>query len=136
MGRLPIPLIADVAASISGFYTHSQINNIFKRHGAPGDPPETSKLDKITIWLERADADPNVDVHALLGGVLHEFMERESVHGGYGNNIPQERERVTRALAKHGLFYGVGGRIFGGTVSIPAKSLEALIRERNLPEIE
>jgi hypothetical protein len=29
MARLPVPLIADVAATISGFY--SQINNVFKR---------------------------------------------------------------------------------------------------------
>ena len=63
-------------------------------------------------------------------------MESELFHGELGTAVRQERERLTRALAKHGLSYGVGGRIFGGTVSIPTKSLEALIRERNLPEIE
>lgn len=136
MVRLPAPLIADVAASVSDFYTHSQINNVFRRNGAPGDPPLGNKVDKITIWLERADADGSVDVHALLGGVLHEFMERELPPEGWGSATVEKCERVTRALAKHGLSYGAGGRIFGGTVSLPTKSLDALIRERNLPEIE
>jgi len=132
MARLPAPLIADVAASVSGVYTHSRIDNVFKRNGAPGDPPVGNKLDKVTIWLERADADSSVDVHELLGGVLHEFMESESFHGELGAAVRQERERVTRALAKHGLSYGTGGRIFGGTTSLPTKSLDALIRQRNV----
>jgi hypothetical protein len=49
MGRLPAPLIADVAASVSLVYTHSKIDNVFKRNGAPGDPPVgTNKRDKVT----------------------------------------------------------------------------------------
>jgi len=137
VGRLPAPLIADVAASVSFAYTHSKIDNVFRRSGARGDPPVgTNKLDKVTIWLGRADADPSVDVYAVLGGVLHEFMESESFHGEFGAAVRTERERVNRALAKHGLSYGAGGRIFGGAVSLPTKSLDALIRQRNVPEIE
>ena len=63
-------------------------------------------------------------------------LESESYHGEFRVTVRRERESVKRALAKHGLSYGAGGRIFGGAVSLPTKSLDALIRERNVPEIE
>lgn len=105
--------------------------------GAPGDPPQGNCADKCTTWLKRASADPDVDALAVLGGVLEEFMEVDSTrplstHG----DLERERKRVADILARHGLSYRPGGRILGGKTAAPTRSLEAILRARDLAALD
>ena len=135
MGKLSNALIADIAAIIGEFYTHAQINSSFVRSGAPGEPPEGSKIVKTTAWLRRANEDPGCDEIAVLGGVLEELMDREFPLWNQ-EHIAKMRSHVTSGLGRHGLSYRKGGSIWGATLSTPSRSLEDLIRGRQLAEVE
>ncbi len=78
MACLPNPLLADIASIIGDFHTHAQIDIMFARLGAPGEPPGGNKVVKVHEWLRRANEDPTCDVVAILGGVLEDLMERET----------------------------------------------------------
>lgn len=135
MGRLSSPLIADIAAIIGNFHSHNQINNIFTRAGAPGVPPEGTKTVKIEAWLRHANEDPGCDEIAVLGRALEDLMDRD-FPGGNQEYIEGFRANVARALGRQGLSYRPGGTILGATLSTPSRSLDDLIRGRNLDEIE
>ncbi len=135
MGRLSNALIADIAATIGNFHTHTQINNIFTRAGAPGEPPQGSKIAKTEAWLRLANEDPTCDEIALLGRVLEELMDRD-FPGGNREYIDKFRADVVRALGSESLSYRRGGAILGATLATPSRSLEDLIRGQKLDEIE
>jgi hypothetical protein len=47
-----------------------------------------------------------------------------------------ERERIRRQLEKFGLTYQVGGKMLGGNASLPTRSLDTLLKERDFVAIE
>jgi len=134
VANLPNALLADIASIIGGRHTHAEIDIMFARLGAPGEPPMGNKVVKVHTWLRRADEDPTCDAVALLGGVLEELMDRE-MHFNT-ENVERLRSDVRRALARHGLSYKQGGVILGATLSTPSRSVEDLIRQRNLGELQ
>jgi hypothetical protein len=140
--RIPAPVIAEVAQAFDTEYTHTQIDNLFMRADAPGDPPGGSKLRKVGDWLRLIDADPEADALGILGRLLEEFMDRQPPSQGWGMSEDHvkrwhdRRSRVKDALAARGLSYQIGGKIIGGTgLLAPSRSLADLIRKRDLPAI-
>ena len=134
---MPGPIIPNPVAVVVGqilgqhYYNHARLNALFLEKGAPGDPPEGNCADKCGDWLKRASADPGVDALAVLGGVLEEFMEVDWPPIGQ-EKADKERQRVRDILGKHGLSYHSGGRILGGATGAPTRSLEAILRSRDL----
>jgi Abortive infection C-terminus len=136
MPSLGNALIADMASIISGFYgSHSKIDNLFTRLGAPGDRPEGNMVTKVETWLRRANDDPTCDAAALLGRALEELMDRE-VMTYNKESVEERRAEVGRTLARHGLSYQRGGILLGATLVTPTRSAEDLIRKKNLPELQ
>jgi hypothetical protein len=129
--RIPTPLIAEVADVLAQRYSHTELNNRFARAGAPGDRPLGNKIDKSTEWLERANADPDSDAFTVLGRMLQELMDLD-----YNDMWATHRERVTRVLGVYGFSYQKGGLILGATLSAPTRSLDDLLRKRDIPAIE
>src|SRR5438445_844124 len=113
MPSLPNALIADIASIIGNWHTHNEIDNIFTRLGAPGEPPPGNKVIKVQTWLRQINDDPARDAFAFLGGVVEELMDRE-VMFDRKDLVEQRRADVVRALARHGLSYQRGGIILGG----------------------
>src|SRR3989338_181915 len=106
MPSLPNPLIAAAADILSShYYSHGQINNLFTQCHASGPPPEGNLARKITLWLTESP----------------DWLDR--------------RAKINRALATHGLSYGQGGHIIGGATGAPSRSLDSIIRERDLPAV-
>jgi hypothetical protein len=132
---LPSALIADIASIIGDWHTHNQIDIMFTRLGAPGEPPPASKVIKVQTWLHRANEDATFDVVSLLGGILEELMDRE-VMAVDAELVERKRGQVNRALARHGLSYQRGGIILGATLSTPSRSVEDLIRQKNLAGLQ
>jgi hypothetical protein len=128
--ELPSPLIEEVAAVLSARYTHRELDNLFVRSGAPGDPPVASKLVKVSEWLHRTSIDPEVDPFLVLGRVLQELMDLD-----YQEQWAVARERIGKGLATYGLSYQKGGIILGGTLTTPTRSLEDVIRKHDLPAL-
>ncbi len=133
MQKIPNPVIA-VVGDVLGkyYYHHTSLNTLFMEHGAPGDPPPGSCVDKCIEWLKRANDDPGTDAFKLLGDVLEEFMAVDS----QDDRWLQERERVKQVLAKHGLSYHTGGKILGAAVGAPSQSLEDILRMRDFAGVE
>jgi len=139
--RIPDSVIAAVAGSLSDTRTHRDLDQAFFRAGAPGEPPPLAKYKKVRQWLNHINADPDLDALTILGRVLQEFMDarppdrREDVRPV----LVEARERVRAALAQHGLCYVRGGKIMegmvGGTLAAPSRSLEQIIRARDLPAL-
>jgi hypothetical protein len=129
-------LIADIASIIGGWHTHAEIDIMFQRLGAPGEPPEGSKVIKVQRWLRRANEDPDCDEVALLGGVLEELMDRQVYPKYDSEHTARVRDQVTGALGRHGLAYRHGGIIIGATLSTPSRSVDDMIRQRNLTALQ
>jgi hypothetical protein len=130
---LPNALLADIAQIIDRFHTRTQIENMFIRLGAPGEPPTGNKMTMGYEWLRRANGDPACDAVALLGGLLEQLMDGEVYPDT--DRVEGLRADVRRSLAKHGLSYQRGGMILGATLTTPSRSVEDLIRQGNLPEL-
>ena len=105
-------------------------------HGAPGDPPPGSCVNKCIGWLNQANDDPDVDVFKLLGGVLENFMEVEPSGEHEREQWKNQKARVERVLANYGLSYHTGGKILGAPAGAPSRSLEEILKERNFADIE
>jgi hypothetical protein len=63
--------------------------------------------------------------------VLEDFMEVRTENTEW----LERRGQMTRALANHGLSYGIGGSIIGGTTGTPSRSLDGMIQDRDLPAV-
>jgi hypothetical protein len=59
-------------------------------------------------------------------------MEREPSSEFVTVPLLERRGRVERSLARYGLSYQKGGQILGGTTATPSRSLQMIIRERDL----
>jgi hypothetical protein len=133
LNKIPNPLIAEVASALASHLgSHSKIDALFTRCRAPGEVPVGNMIDKMSAWLRSTNEDSSLDAFVLLGCVLEEFMERPTLVSDWLT----QRERVKRSLATYGLSYEQGGRIVGSLTGVPSRSVEAMIRERDLPGLE
>ena len=114
------------------YYSHRRLETIFAEAGAPGDPPIGNCRDKCSLWLKRADADASVDAFAILGGVLSDYMDYDQPNDA----MKAGRKRIEDVLRKNGLAYQEGGKIFGATVGAPSRSLNTIVRARDLQAIQ
>lgn len=136
--RIPNP-IAVVVGQVLGayYYNHRRLNNLFIEKGAPGDAPEGNCEDKCIEWLKRASGDQTVDALAVLGGVLEQLMEVDRPPLGQSvKTLEEYRQRVREVLGRFGLSYHTGGRILGATAGVPTRSLETILRARDLQALE
>jgi hypothetical protein len=136
--RIPNP-VAMIVGQVLGayYYNHRSLDTLFMEKGAPDEPPEGNCQAKCTKWLKRASDNPDCDALSLLGGVLEEFMETDYTRNLSSlDELEKERKRVTEILARYGLSYHIGGRILGGKTGIPTRSLEAVLRARDLTALE
>ncbi len=92
------------------YNSHTQLENLFREAGAPGDPPGNNCVTKCQLWLQRASDDASVDGLEVLGTVLVSFMEVDS---GFNRKTKEGRQRVERILSQSGLSYH-HGRIVAG----------------------
>ncbi len=125
--HLPAPVIHTVASVLSvHHYSHSQINGLFCGCGARELLKGGNLVTKITAWLKHSE-----EPFALLGCVLENFMELDTQNPDW----LKARERVAATLAKYGFTYEKGGHIVGGATGAPSRSLDSIIRDRDLPGV-
>lgn len=138
--KIPNPVIAVVADVLgSHYYNHTRLNTLFAEAGAPGDPPPGNCVQKCDQWMKVCNADPAIDAFAVLGKVLENFMELDRNPSPWDPSAPAEdpgKRRVRDILARYGLSYGQGGIILGAGSSPASKSLQELLRAKDLPGLE
>lgn len=133
---IPTPVIAVVSEELAESNTHTNLNLLFEKAGAPGNTPAGNKVAKCRAWLRLANETREVNPAEVLGAVLEEFMEVapkwEPELGAHAKRI----ERVREALAKQGLAYHAGGKIVGATVGAPSRTLDSKLRERDFVSVQ
>lgn len=134
---IPGPVISVIAESLSGLYTHAEIDSLLAYSGAPGDPPPGNKIVKVQEWLRRTNKDDSVDPLAVLGRVVEPFMDAEPEDTRFGTEMLQGvKERLTPTLARCGLQYVRGGIVTPLGVGVPSRTFEELIRARSLVAVD
>jgi hypothetical protein len=133
--EIPASVIAVVADAIGPRYTRNRIDYFMTAARVLGDPPSGNKVDATRLWLDQAN---KLNEHPLskLGKVLAEFMEVDG--SGYASEISleSERERVRKVLAANGLAYATGGYIMSLGATAVSKTLEDIIRARDLAGLQ
>lgn len=133
---IPSPLIAMVSEILKERYTHAGLDNLFLYADAPGDAPDGAKLSKCKDWLLRCNKDESVNAIAVLGKLLEDYMEREFTDFDDKQAITNDREAITKQLAKYGLSYHTGGFVRDSSSSAPSRSLEAVLRDRDMVAVD
>lgn len=144
---LPVAVCVVVNEILSG--SHATLDELFRRAGAPGDPPAFSHATKWKNWLLRAGQDQNTDALQVLGKVLEEFMEVEPVEGQNeilswsGLDFPSthavwqaKKQRLETVLRRYGFRYVKGGCIVQTEVTPASEALAQAIREHDFDTIE
>lgn len=130
---IPKPVATVVGEQIGAhYYSHREINLLFWEAGAKGDPPPGSCSKKIRSWLLQLSNDTTSDDLTILGKVLQDYMEVDRSYGYEPGQQEAGRERIRHIMAQYGLSYHQGGRVVGGGLGVPTRSLEALLRKRDL----
>lgn len=134
--KIPVPVIAVVSDLLATRYTHSRIDYFMEAAGLEGDAPMGNKVDKTRSWLKRANSDEYPDPLAILGKVITELMEVDTI--GYASEVDltEERAKVQRVLGAHGLTYVKGGRVVPGGVTAVSKTIEELIKTHDLSGLQ
>jgi Abortive infection C-terminus len=138
--KIPNPVIAVVADVLGSlYYSHTRLNTLFSEAGAPDDPPEGNCINKCDRWLKRCNEDPTVDALVVLGRVLENFMELRQAPAPW-DEAPQKehpgQRRICEILSRYGFSYQTGGMIFGSGTGPATKSLNDLLRAKDLPGVE
>lgn len=140
--EIPAPVIPVLADNLPNLETHAGLDNLFLHADAPGDPPEGSKPVKTQAWLRRVNKESE-NPQSVLGKLIECYMEipeqDDEESGLWGQSIPNPKklfkEKLTSILERCNLQYISGGHISDGS-SAPSKSLQELIKGRNIPAIE
>lgn len=136
MRRLvPAPVIAALSDVLPDAETHAGLNRLFMHAGAPGDPPEGNKQIKVQEWLRRVNRDESVNPLEILGRLVESLMEADCEAPTIGEYRRERRARVEAALARGELQYMRGG-IIAGALGPASRSLDDLIRGRNLVALD
>jgi hypothetical protein len=132
---IPVPVIAVVAEILSNQFSHSELNILFELVGVPGDPPPGNKLDKIRLWLRRANTSHS-DPLRLLGVVIQEFMEVDNRWAMENGTQPAGREKINEVLRREGLAYVKGGFLAKSGVAAVSQSLQQIIQAHDLSALQ
>src|ERR1017187_391220 len=131
---LPVPICIIVGDVIGGYvYNHRALERMFYEAGARGEVPEGNCVTKCLSWLKRLHTEVP-DPAAVLGKFMESFMEVD----GIAEDGRQEdgRRKIREALARYGLSYQTGGMILGAAAALPTKSLNQVLKERDLTEVD
>lgn len=138
--EIPAPLISACAELVSVEETHASMESLFLYAGASVETSAGNKLTKAIEWLRQTNKDSNIDPLTVLGKILESYLD-ESDDSRHQYNSEQKEEYLTRkkrvieTLEKFNLHYVTGGK-FLETLGSPTKSLEDLIRSKDIRSID
>ena len=133
--EIPASVIGVLSDVLPEAHTHGGLNSLFLHAGAPGDPPTENKQIKVQEWLRRVNRDPSLEPLALLGRLIEGTMEPDLTNEFHAEGNKDRRDRVSAALTRCELRYVRGGIVTGG-LGPASKSLEDLIRGRNMAALD
>ena len=134
--KIPVPLIAVVADIFSQHYTHTEIDSRFFAAGFPADVPMGNKQQKCHAWLLRANQLCEAPL-SMVGHLIEELMETvPSPSWGAENPVEAYRTRISSQLSALGLCYQTGGHILQLGSSAASRTLQQIVRDRDLKGVQ
>ncbi len=133
--KIPVPLIAVVAEVFDAQYTHTQIDSRFFAAGFPAPAPGGNKQQKCHNWLLIANQTMEDPLRAT-GNLIEEIMEVVPAEWEVNTNTIACRQRLSTQLANLGLSYQPGGNIVHLGSTIAARTLDQMIRGRDLAGVQ
>lgn len=134
--RIPASVIAVLGEIIPDAETHASLDGLFMHAEAPGEPPDGSKRDKVQTWLRRVNGEESLDPLTVLGRLVEGYMEADVDEQEPMGKIRRDRiAKLEAAFARQQLRYIHGGTFASG-LGTASKSLEDLIRGRNLNALD
>ena len=134
MPNIPTPVVAVVSEVLAEHFTHAKLDTLFMEVGVSGLMEGVNKLVKCTKFLSRVNQQTGVDPLQTLGSLLEEFMEVDP--RGEPDWRAEGRARIRAVLARHSLSYHDGGKVLGGAVGAPTRSLEKALQDLDLVAVE
>lgn len=141
--QIPKPIIGLVSQILSDSYTHAELSMHFMHADAPGETPDGNKLLKCQTWLSRCNSDESINALKVIGKVLEDFMDRFldfkdtwGVPNKDAEAWEAHRKRIYKALAHYGMTYQSGGVIQTIGISGATKTLEEILKARDIEAIE
>ncbi len=137
MNKIPVPLISVVAEIFSIHYTGTQIDSRFYAANFPGDVPVASnKQQKCHAWLQRANQQ-SASPLSLVGRLIEDLMEVvPATTWGANDPILTHRARISSQLSALGLSYQTGGYIVHVGASTASRTLEQIVKDRDLKGVQ
>lgn len=137
--KLPNPVLAVIAEVLANAYSHDRLNILFAQRGAPGEPPAGSKPVKCHAWLTTINSETE-DPASLVGALIENLMEEQPGSSPWGGSrdtafIKERNTPIEAALTRYGLRYAAGGHIYPASGLAPLRTLETILRARDLPAL-
>jgi Abortive infection C-terminus len=134
MPKIPTSIIAVVSEALANRYSHAEINLMMETAGLELNPlPGGNRQVKTRAWFNHANK-TSPDPLATLGKVVAEFMEKDSDE--WDKQLHPDQERVSKALGRYGLSYMRGGYITALGATKVSKTLQDIIRARDLSGLQ
>jgi abortive infection Abi-like protein len=133
--KIPLPVIAVISDVLATLYTHSRIDYFMEAADIGGDSPGGNKTDKARAWLRRANG-TCPDPLSTLAKVINEFMEVDGSGYASSDDLTVNRARVEIVLSDHGLSYIRGGYIAPIGATAVSRTLQEIIKARDLPGLQ
>jgi Abortive infection C-terminus len=128
---IPGAVIAVVSEVVMGSESHASLDSLFTYAGAPGDPPAGSKHVKAQEWMRLTNKDPKTQPLEVLGKIIERYMEDPDE----SDWIVERRNKITQILQRSNLTYVQGGVVVGA-VGVSSRSLQDIIRARDLRSVD
>lgn len=132
--KIPIAVIAVVSDALAVRYTHDAIDQMMEAAGLERNPPPVgTKKVKTRAWLNYANK-TSPDPLTTLGTVIAEFMEKQTDE--WDKELHADQRRVWKALRSYELTYTIGGYIRPLGATQVGKTLQDVIRARDLSGLQ
>ncbi|RBP79809.1 abortive infection Abi-like protein [Shewanella putrefaciens] len=106
--------------------------------GAPGNAPVGSCERKCNDWLKRCNDDTNIEALKVLGLVLQNYMDNDSLTSRYSGTytVEEGRAKINTALANNQLVYRNNGHVIKAGSTQISKTLEDYLKSGDFSSIE
>jgi hypothetical protein len=132
--KIPTAVVAIVSDALASRYTHAAIDQMMEAAGLELNPlPGGNRQVKTRAWINHANK-TSLDPLRTLGNVISEFMEKDNDE--WDKSLHADQERVCTALGNYGLSYVRGGYIQPLGATVVSKTLQDIIRARDLSGLQ
>ncbi|MBK7755189.1 MAG: abortive infection family protein [Deltaproteobacteria bacterium] len=139
--RIPSPVVAVIADVLQECHTHAKLKMLFMKHGAPGAAPNGNKLQMCMTWLSIVNEQCPSPLE-VAGGLIMNVMDalpRTDPFDFDGKtnaaHLDARKRPILVVLEKNGLRYETGGHIYPVTGLAPSRTLDDILRGRDLTAI-